>query len=264
MQRLDLIAKTLADHQVDFVLLGNYGAQIQGAQVLTEDADMAYHRGQENLVRMMAALEEMGARIRFGDETAGLPYSDPLLLASGDIWNLPTVHGDLDLLYAPAGGGYDDLIQDAVEVEIGDGVMVLAASLDDIIRSKQLANREKDHIALPELRRFRDEQRRQRDGPGLSCAVFRYGFTARGLRGCAGREIPIAALQHFEPGLFHKMPGQHHEHWQPPKRTFPQVSTYPPRPLRAHLSIECTFGDRHHRRLDATDWPAVLLGEGLP
>ncbi len=168
MQRLDLIAKTLADHQVDFVLLGNYGAQIQGAQVLTEDADMAYHRGQENLVRMMAALEEMGARIRFGDETVGLPYSDPLLLASGDIWNLRTVHGDLDLLYAPAGGGYDDLIQDAVEVEIGDGVMVLAASLDDIIRSKRLANREKDHIALPELRRFRDEQRRQRDGPGLS------------------------------------------------------------------------------------------------
>ena len=130
---------------------------------------MAYHRGKENLVRLMAALEELGARIRFGDdETVRLPYSDPLLLASGDIWNMRTVHGDLDLLYAPAGGGYDDLIQDAVEVEIGDGVMVLAASLDDIIRSKELANRDKDNIALPELRRFRDQQKRDRDGPGLS------------------------------------------------------------------------------------------------
>ncbi len=166
MQRLDLIAKTLIDHKVEFVLLGNYGAQIQGAQVLTEDADMAYHRGQENLVRLMAALEEMGARIRFGDETVWLPYSDPLLLSSGDIWNLRTTHGDLDLLYAPAGGGYDHLIQDAVEVEIGDGVVVLAASLDDIIHSKQLANREKDHIALPELRRLRDEQQHQREDPG--------------------------------------------------------------------------------------------------
>ena len=117
----------------------------------------------------MAALEELGARIRFGDdETVRLPYSDPLLLASGDIWNLRTVHGDLDLLYAPGGGGYDDLIQDAVEVEIGDRVMVLAASLDDIIRSKELANRDKDNIALPELRRFRDQQKRDRDGPGLS------------------------------------------------------------------------------------------------
>ena len=130
---------------------------------------MAYHRGKENLVRLMAALEELGARIRFGDdETVRFPYSDPLLPAGGDIWNLRTVHGDLDLLYAPAGGGYDDLIQDAVEVEIGDGVMVLAASLDDIIRSKELANRDKDNIALPELRRFRDQQKRDRDGPGLS------------------------------------------------------------------------------------------------
>ena len=120
-------------------------------------------------MRLMAALEELGARIRFGDdETVRLPYSDPLLPAGGDIWNMRTVRGDLDLLYAPAGGGYDDLIQDAVEVEIGDDVMVLAASLDDIIRSKELANRDKDNIALPELRRFRDQQKRDRDGPGLS------------------------------------------------------------------------------------------------
>lgn len=141
-----------------FVVIGNYGAQVQGAPVLTEDADMAFHRGRENLVRLMAALEELSARIRFGDETVFFPTSDPLLLATGDIWNLRTVYGDLDLLYAPAGGGYDHLIKNAVEVEIGDGVIVMAASLDDIIRSKELANRPKDHDTLSQLRRFRDEQ----------------------------------------------------------------------------------------------------------
>lgn len=45
---------------------------------------------------------------------------------------------------------------------------MLTASMDDIIFSKELANRPKDHQSLTELRRFRDEQERDRDGPGLS------------------------------------------------------------------------------------------------
>ena len=169
MKPLYRILETFVHHQVEFVLLGNFGAQIQGAPVLTQDADMAYHRGKENLERLMTALEELNARIRFGDEDVHFPTSDPLLLASGDIWNLRTVHGDLDLLYAPAGGGYDHLVENAVKVDIGSGAMVLAASLGDIIRSKELANRAKDHQTLDALRRFRDEQSRQeRGGPGLS------------------------------------------------------------------------------------------------
>ena len=116
---------------------------------------------------MAAALEELGARLRIGEETVRLP-NDPRLLAQGEIWNLRTVYGDLDILHAPAGGGYEHLIERAVEVEVGDGVMVLAASMDDIIHSKELANREKDHLTLAELRRFRDQQKRDREGPDLS------------------------------------------------------------------------------------------------
>lgn len=85
---------------------------------------------------------------------------DPDLLTAQEMWNLTTVHGDLDLLYAPAGGGYDYLIEEAVAVDIGDGWIAMAASIDDIITSKEKADREKDRLTLPELRRFRDEQTR--------------------------------------------------------------------------------------------------------
>jgi hypothetical protein len=38
----------------------------------------------------------------------------------------------------------------------GEGFVIRAAGLDDIIRAKERAGRLKDHEALPELRRLRD------------------------------------------------------------------------------------------------------------
>ncbi len=170
MEPLDRIAETLAAHQVNFVVIGNYGAQLRGVEVQTQDADMAFQRERQNLERLMAALAEMDAAIRFEGGTVPLPTHDPQLLAQGEIWNLRTVHGDLDLLYNPAGGGYEKLLPNAEWVTVR-GYPVLVASLDDIIHSKELADRDKDHHSLQELLRFRDEQQEHgthREGPGLS------------------------------------------------------------------------------------------------
>ena len=170
MEPLDRIAETLAAHQVNFVVIGNYGAQLHGVEVQTQDADMAFQREKRNLERLMAALAELGAAIRFEGGTVTLPTHDPQLLAQGEIWNLRTVYGDLDLLYSPAGGGYKELLRNAEWVTVR-GYPVLVASLDDIILSKELADRDKDHHSLEELRRFRDEQRERhvdREGPGVS------------------------------------------------------------------------------------------------
>jgi predicted nucleotidyltransferase len=167
VEPLDRIAETLAAHQVNFVVIGNYGARLHGVEVQTEDADMAFQRERQNLERLMSALADLDAAIRFEGGTVPLPTHDPVLLARGEIWNLRTVYGDLDLLYSPAGGGYEDLLPNAEWVTVR-GYPVLVASLDDIIRSKELADRVKDHQTLDELRRFRDEQLRQTEGPGLS------------------------------------------------------------------------------------------------
>ena len=66
--------------------------------------------------------------------------------------NLTTNAGDLDLTLEPAGtGGYADLRRDAELVELY-GVTVQVASLADVVRSKQAANRPKDQRVLPTLR----------------------------------------------------------------------------------------------------------------
>ena len=150
------------------VVIGNYGALLQGARVATEDADMAYQRTEENHRRILAALKELDAHLEVSGWLAPIPTDDPQIFAAADVWHIHTVHGELDLLYAPLGGGYDHLIANAVEVDIGNGFKMLAASLDDIIHSKELADRDKDHQTLDILRRFRDEQRHEREGPGPS------------------------------------------------------------------------------------------------
>ncbi len=151
-------------------MIGNMAARLQGADVPTEDADMACRRGAANRARIMAALETLEAHVRLAPGVRGgrLPTQNPELLKAQDVWNLTTVYGDLDLLYDPIGRDFEALEASAAWVDVGEGWMVLTASWDDIILSKELADRPKDHRVLPELRRFRDDQRRQHEGPGLS------------------------------------------------------------------------------------------------
>lgn len=71
---------------------------------------------------------------------------------------LVTDSGDLDLTITPAAfpRGYADLIGAAVEMDLGAGVVHVAA-LRDVIASKEAADRDKDRVALPYLRALADE-----------------------------------------------------------------------------------------------------------
>jgi hypothetical protein len=86
------------------------------------------------------------------------------MLLRSEMWNLVTSAGRLDVAFTPSGtDGYDDLSRRAIAFDVF-GVTVAAASLEDIIRSKEAANREKDRMALPTLRLLL-EKIRERDGP---------------------------------------------------------------------------------------------------
>ena len=86
-------------------------------------------------------------------------------LARVRIWNLQTDAGDLDITFEPSGThGYDDLRRDAVSIHLRSGD-VTVASLADVIRSKEAADRPRDRAALPGLRALLSASRdRQRAG----------------------------------------------------------------------------------------------------
>jgi hypothetical protein len=144
----------LVEHGVEFVVIGGLAAAAHGSIIPTYDVDIVPRSSVDNLTRLSAALRQLGARIRTdAAEGGGLRFDhDAESLGAATVWNLTTPHGDLDITFSPSGTqGYPDLIREADE-EPFFGVVVHVASLADVIRSKQAANRPKDQRVLPVLR----------------------------------------------------------------------------------------------------------------
>ncbi|MBA2336768.1 MAG: hypothetical protein H0V96_03245 [Acidimicrobiia bacterium] len=156
------ILEVLAEHGVQFVVVGGLAAALHGVPHVTFDIDITPATDRDNLDRLSAALTDLGARIRTSAEPAGLVFEhDGTSLASGQIWNLVTAHGDLDLTMMPSGtAGYPELVADAVETNLG-AVRVAVASLEAVIRSKRAADRPKDRAVLPLMEQTLKEVRRR-------------------------------------------------------------------------------------------------------
>ena len=150
---------TLARHEVKYVLIGAVAARLQGFPRMTADADITPARDPENLGRLASALRELDARVYTESVPEGLAFDcTATTLARAEMWNLVTSAGRLDVAFKPSGtGGYDDLIGNAVRFDVFN-VVLNAASLEDIIRSKEAADRPQDRqdvIVLREMLRRR-------------------------------------------------------------------------------------------------------------
>ena len=153
----ELALRVLREHGVDFVCIGGTAAVLQGANYVTFDLDVCPEENADNLTRLSSALSALNARVRVEGIDEGFAFAhDGASLARARMWNLLTDAGDLDICFVPAGTtGYDDLVRAAVPMELDDQT-ILVASLDDIIRSKRAADRDKDRLALPVLEEIRD------------------------------------------------------------------------------------------------------------
>ena len=160
----DALIGALECHKVLFVAVGGLAAQWQGAQRPTKDFDICPAWDGENLERLAQALRDIGARLKVRAETTErltIPI-DGRLLSKMEITAWRTDAGDLDILLGIPRDSrwdlarYEQLRENAILLEIGEHT-ILVASLKDIIRSKEIANRPPDHEALPELRRLSDD-----------------------------------------------------------------------------------------------------------
>jgi hypothetical protein len=154
-------------HGVRYVLIGGLAAVLHGSPLATSDADICPARETDNLRRLAKALEELDARIRTPDAANGVSFPrDAVFLANVQVLNLMTCFGDLDLSFRPSGTeGFEGLLPDAREMTVA-GHRVAVASLMDIIRSKEAANRPKDHRTLPVLRQLWEEIQKRRGDSG--------------------------------------------------------------------------------------------------
>jgi hypothetical protein len=140
---------TLADDQahllhallrngVDFVVVGGVAAQLRGWSGATTDLDIAVSSEDSNTTRINRALAEVGL---MKTDVGGLGTS------------FETKFGRLEIVRRADGVGvYDDWMRNATGMEF-DHLVIVVAATEDIVRSKEASNREKDRAALPGMRR---------------------------------------------------------------------------------------------------------------
>ena len=152
---------TLNRHGVQYVLIGGFAGKLHGSSALTVDVDICYARHDDNLVRLVAALQELHATLRGAE--ADLPFRlDARTLRSGDAFTFVTDAGDLDIIGTPAGtNGYDELARAAVRMDL-EPVEVNVASIDDLIAMKRASDRPRDRAHLEILGALRNELDLQR------------------------------------------------------------------------------------------------------
>jgi hypothetical protein len=153
------LLRPLIAHGVDFVLIGGQAGISYGSSYPSYDLDVLYARNRDNIVRLVAALEEIGVRLRGAPED--LPFVlDTRTIENGANFTFVTPYGDFDVLADAAGmPPYEELKAAAVEREVF-GHLIKIASIDHLIAMKRAAGRTKDKLAVEEYIVIADEQRR--------------------------------------------------------------------------------------------------------
>lgn len=152
------IFEILSRNKVDFIVVGGVCGVLHGSPVTTFDLDIVHSRRQDNLARLLVALQELDAYYRGRKNHRLKP--DIAHLSSAGHQLLMTRYGPLDVLGTiGAGRGYADLLPHSDEIEIGR-LRVRVLSLEKLIEVKEEMGFEKDKAVLPVLRQTLLEKRK--------------------------------------------------------------------------------------------------------
>jgi hypothetical protein len=154
-----LVAR-LNEHGVLYIVVGGMAATAFGSVRVTYDLDLVYARTPDNIARLVAALRDVEPSLR--GAPPGLPFRfDVPTVQAGLNFTLTTRLGPIDALgEITGGGGYDQLVPHAVEIEML-GVRCRCLGLDKLIAVKRAAGRPRDLEVVAELEILRD----MRDSP---------------------------------------------------------------------------------------------------
>jgi hypothetical protein len=148
------VARVLAEHRLEAVMVGNAAAALHGAPVTTLDIDFMFRKTPTNLKKLKAVARSFSASV-----------FRPYYPASG---LFPVINEDnglqLDFMTALHGiRSFEGLRSRATAVSFGSH-QLWVASLADIIKSKRAAGRERDLAVLDTLEKTLHAQKDTKNG----------------------------------------------------------------------------------------------------
>lgn len=157
--------KLLADHDVTYVIVGGVGSRIQGSATTTQDLDIMPDPSPENLERLAATLSSPNTTKKAEGSTsyAVHPLVEAMEFRTAAVSSFQTTYGAIDVLMElPGVGAFDQVRKNAKPYQFESHVL-LVATLDDIITSKETSDRAKDWRAMDALYEARDRLRQAGD-----------------------------------------------------------------------------------------------------
>lgn len=145
---LDRILDALCTGGVRFIVVGGLAAVLQGAPVVTRAIGIVHARDTDNIWRLKAALDELGAIYRHEDGRRIEARAD--ILAGPGHNLMQTRLGAIDALGTLDGDDYEALLPDTDVVPWGDHELAVLG-LARLIEIKRRVARPKDLRMLPEL-----------------------------------------------------------------------------------------------------------------
>lgn len=150
-QWLERLGRVFSKNEVEYLIIGKSGAIIHGFPDTTQDIDIFPKKSVENGRRIVAALKELGFWVDSALEKAIVAGKDFIQIRGGPF--------DIDFIFAPDGL---DSFESAKKKVHWVGKRYPVASLEDIIKSKKAASRQKDREVLDRLEEFAKYLKRQR------------------------------------------------------------------------------------------------------
>lgn len=162
---VEAIFDVLDAHGVRYMVIGGIAGVLFGSPYPTYDLDICADDRVTNRTSLGAALQELEAREwdPRKDEFVARRW-DQDTLAVDQTWLLETKYGRLDVLFRPAGTqGFADLARRRELLEVS-GRKVPVAAIEDLIRMKEAAGRERDLEQVPTLRKLLEEWLHRKKG----------------------------------------------------------------------------------------------------
>lgn len=153
---LSQLLQHLCDADVDFVVVGGFAALIHGSTLVTRDLDICAVLSHEDVAKLREALRELNPTHRLTPQRLSFLTNPDAGVPVQNLY-LETEIGTVDILSSILGvGDFERVRAGSMEFEVF-GRRCRVISLEDLIHAKEALGREKDLLAVKELRAIREK-----------------------------------------------------------------------------------------------------------
>ncbi len=148
---LNRLLQRLCDAEIDFVIVGGFAAVLHGSTLVTRDLDVCAILTPENVGKLREILRDLKPTHRFTPQRLSF-LDNPEPGAYLQNLYLETELGAIDILSSILGvGDFGRVRAASIEIELFER-RCRVMSLEDLMRAKEALGRDKDLLALKELR----------------------------------------------------------------------------------------------------------------